>query len=238
MSEAEHNGPERRDDDLVAAEYVLGVLPAQQRSAVARRIDSEPAFARLVDAWERRLAPMADAFEPADPPASVKTALDARLFPETAGRRAGLWSSLAFWRGLAAAAVLALAVFTGLAFFGPLQPRTGDVQRFVASLAHDDTDVRYLVVYDPGSRDIGLSHVSGARPQGQDFELWAIEGDNPPVSLGVIPEGQSVHLALSEALGRAIDAGDAFAISVEPPGGSPSGAPTGPVVAVGNLRGI
>lgn len=230
----------RRDDDLVAAEYVLGVLPAEERSQASRRIDHEPAFARLVEEWEARLAPMADGFEPVLPPDKVKAALDERLFKTAhAARRPGLWENLAFWRGAAVAALLALVVVGGFALNGlGWQPAEQDKLRFVASLAHDDSDVRYLAVYDDATRDVALSHVSGERPQGRDFELWAIEGDKPPLSLGVIPSGASVHISLSGPLGDALRRGAVFAITAEPLGGSPSGAPTGPVVAAGDLRGI
>ena len=52
MTLAEDNGPERGGDDLLAAEYVLGVLPAEERQIASRRIDAETGFARLVDGWE------------------------------------------------------------------------------------------------------------------------------------------------------------------------------------------
>lgn len=241
MTVADEHGPDRRDeDDLVAAEYVLGVLATDERATAARRIETEADFARLVERWEAQLAPMADAYEPAEAPARVKTAIDASLFgagPQTS--RPGLWSSLAFWRGFAVAALMAFAAYVALTYTSlPFGAPPVAEQRFVASLAHDDTDVRYLAVYDGTKRDVSLSHVSGARPDGRDFELWAIEGDNPPVSLGIIPVGSSVHVALSQALGEAIDAGAVFAITTEPLGGSPSGAPTGPVVALGDLRDI
>ncbi|TIO39068.1 MAG: anti-sigma factor, partial [Mesorhizobium sp.] len=51
MTLAEENGPERGGDDLLAAEYVLGVLAADERQIASRRIDTEAGFARLVDAW-------------------------------------------------------------------------------------------------------------------------------------------------------------------------------------------
>jgi anti-sigma-K factor RskA len=54
----------------------------------------------------------------------------------------------------------------------------------------------------------------------------------------VIPAGSNVHLAVSADLRRKIDAGAVFAISLEPQGGSPTGQPTGPVVAAGDLRDI
>ena len=59
MSEVQdHNGlPE---DELIAAEYALGVLAGTERAAAERRIERDPTFANLVEAWEQRLAPLAD----------------------------------------------------------------------------------------------------------------------------------------------------------------------------------
>ncbi|TIP15200.1 MAG: anti-sigma factor, partial [Mesorhizobium sp.] len=56
MTLAEENGPERGGDDLLAAEYVLGVLAADERQIASRRLDTEAGFARLVDAWEAHFA--------------------------------------------------------------------------------------------------------------------------------------------------------------------------------------
>src|SRR5689334_24853246 len=84
MTLAEDTGPERGGDDLLAAEYVLGVLAADERQIASRRIDSETAFARLVDAWEVDFAPMAAAYAAVEPPASVKVAIDRRLFASSA----------------------------------------------------------------------------------------------------------------------------------------------------------
>jgi anti-sigma-K factor RskA len=237
MSEVGNMDWEHGGDDAVAAEYVLGVLPADERRAVAARIETEPDFARLVDRWEVRLAPMGNAYEEVTPPASIKQALDRRLNSASdAPRRAGLWESLAFWRGLTAAALAGVLLLAVLPYVAPPQPTQGE--RLVASLAPQESDVHYFVVYDERSRDIGLSHVTGARPDTRDFELWVIEEGQAPVSAGVIPVGSSVHLAVTEELQRRIDAGAVFAISLEPQGGSPTGQPTGPVVAAGDLRAI
>jgi len=226
-------------DDAVAAEYVLGTLGAEDRAAAARRIEEDAAFARLVDRWEVTLAPMANAYAPAEPPVAVKQALDRRLFanaatPATA--KAGLWQSLAFWRGLTVAALAALALYVALPLVSP--PPVAPAGRLVASLAPQQSDVHYFVVYDARTKDIGLSHVTGERASGQDFELWVIENNQPPQSIGVIPAGSNVHLAVSRDLQQKIASGAVFAISLEPKGGSPTGAPTGPVVAAGDLRDI
>ncbi|WP_256752561.1 anti-sigma factor domain-containing protein [Mesorhizobium sp. Mes31] len=240
MTLAEDNGPERGGDDLLAAEYVLGVLSAEERQIVSRRIDADTDFARLVDGWEVRLSPLAAAYPDIEPPASVKIALDRRLFASTttapAEARAGLWSSLAFWRGLAAAAVAALAIYIAVPYLNPpvVQPQA----RLVASLAADGSDVKYLAIYDAAHHEVGLSHVSGERATGKDFELWMIEGKNPPVSMGVIPVGSTAHIVVSPAAQQKLAQGAVLAVSLEPAGGSPTGQPTGPVVAAGDLKSI
>ncbi|AZO17493.1 MULTISPECIES: anti-sigma factor [unclassified Mesorhizobium] len=238
MTLAEDNGPERGGDDLLAAEYVLGVLSAEERQSASRRIDTETAFARLVDAWEVHFAPMVAAYAAVEPPASVKVAIDRRLFASSAsGAPSGsLWMSLAFWRGLAVAAIAALAVYVALPYVNP--PAQPPGTRLVASLAADNSNVKYLAVYDAARHEVGLSLVSGERGAGKDFELWMIEGKNAPVSMGVIPAGQTARMAVTPAVQQKLAQGAVLAVSLEPSGGSPTGQPTGPVVAAGDLKGI
>ncbi|MDX8456209.1 anti-sigma factor [Mesorhizobium sp. VK9D] len=240
MTLAEDNGPERGGDDLLAAEYVLGVLAADERQIASRRIDTETAFARLVDTWEVHFAPMAAAYAAVEPPASVKVAIDRRLFASSASTSAapgsGLWASLIFWRGLAAAAIAALAVYVALPYVNPPVPQPET--RLVASLAADNSNVKYLAVYDATRHEVGLSLVSGDRGAGKDFELWMIEGKNAPVAMGVIPAGQTARMAVTPAVQQKLAQGAVLAVSLEPTGGSPTGQPTGPVVAAGDLKGI
>ncbi len=238
MTLAQDNGPDSGSDDLLAAEYVLGALPADERQAAARRIEAEPGFARLVDAWEVRLAPLASAYAETEPPAAVKSAIDRRLFAlgSADAVRPGLWSSLAFWRALTAAAIAALAIYVAVPYVNT--PVDRPQVRLVASLAADNSDVKYLAVYDATHHEVGLSHVAGERASGRDFELWMIEGQQPPVSMGVIPVGSTVHIELAPELQRKLSSGAVLAISLEPSGGSPTGQPTGPVVAAGNLKNI
>jgi anti-sigma-K factor RskA len=243
MSPVDDNDPERGSDDLIAAEYVLGVLPAHERQAASLRIETDREFARLVDAWEVRLAPLGSAYPEVAAPEGAKAMIDRRLFSSPAASTAdaarvgaGLWSSLAFWRGLAAAAVAALAITVAVPYVNP--PAGQPDVRLVASLAADSSDVKYLAVYDAAHNEVGLSHVAGERETGKDFQLWMIEGKNAPVSMGVIPSGQTVHIELTPAVQRKLAQGAVLAISLEPAGGSPTGQPTGPVVATGDLKSI
>jgi anti-sigma-K factor RskA len=70
------------------------------------------------------------------------------------------------------------------------------------------------------------------------LELWLIEGDAAPVSLGVLPEAPQARVPLDRALAARIAAGALLAISDEPEGGSPTGAPTGAVLAAGPVQEI
>ncbi|MGI6850653.1 anti-sigma factor [Mesorhizobium sp. 1B3] len=245
MTLTDEHGPEPSGDDILAAEYVLGVLSSEERRVVAARIDSEPDFAHLVDSWEAHLGPLASAYTSVEPPAGAKAAIDRRLFGPSAaagpdadeaaiGRR--IWSSLAFWRGLAAVALAALVLYVAIPAFTP--PTEPPAPRLVASLSAEGSDVRYLAVYDEVRGEVSLSHVSGQRAQDRDFELWMIEGSNAPVSLGVIPAGATAHLTVGGATRARLAAGAILAVSLEPSGGSPTGQPTGPVVAAGDLKSI
>ncbi|MER9582763.1 anti-sigma factor [Mesorhizobium sp. M0276] len=241
MTLAEDTGPERGGDDLLAAEFVLGVLAADERRIASRRIEAETDFARLVDGWEVNFSPLAAAYQDIEPPASVKPAIDRRLFASAGAvtvpaQPRGLWSSLAFWRGLAAAAVAALAIYIAVPILHP--PVEQPQARLVASLAAEGSDVKYLAVYDAAHHEVGLSHVSGERAAGKDFELWMIEGKNPPVSMGVIPAGATARIIVSPAARQKLAQGAVLAVSLEPSGGSPTGQPTGPVVAAGDLKSI
>ncbi|MDN5927695.1 MAG: anti-sigma factor [Hyphomicrobiales bacterium] len=236
-------GPMDGSDDLIAAEYVVGALSAEERRQAALRIDRDPGFARLVEAWEARLSPLADDYPEVEPPAAAKQVIDRMLFAEggavmPGGAPAGLWQSLAFWRGLAAAALALLVVAVAAPLLAPrsISPEGGT--QFVASIAPKDSDVGYLAYYDPAVRSLSLAHVSGEREQGHAFELWAIEGQAKPVSLGVIPAGKTIRVRISPEIGKLLANGGTLAISLEAPGGSTTGQPTGPVVAVGGLNQI
>src|SRR5690606_26263636 len=102
----------------------------------------------------------------------------------------------------------------------------------------DGSDVKYLAVYDAAQHTIDLSHVAGERAADKDFELWMIEGKNPPVSMGVIPAGSVAHVSVPPAAREKLAQGAVLAVSLEPAGGSPTGQPTGPVVAAGDLKNI
>jgi len=63
--------------NLVAAEYVLGVLGAEERREVERRLAQDPALATEVAFWEERLGGLADAVAPVAPPPHTWSRIEA-----------------------------------------------------------------------------------------------------------------------------------------------------------------
>jgi anti-sigma-K factor RskA len=69
----------------------------------------------------------------------------------------------------------------------------------------------------------------------RSMELWLIPEGGKPASLGLIAAGQPVQLNVPPNLLPLVGSGATLAVSLEPPGGSPTGQPTGEVIAHGNL---
>jgi anti-sigma-K factor RskA len=166
-----------------------------------------------------------------DPPASRPTAPANRDAPPAA--RARLWDSVALWRNLAfgAGALAILALVAAALLTVPLAARGPAPRPAVAVLVDDTRQASWLALVNPAGTRLELRALTTqAPPPGRAFELWLIaRADEPPRSLGLVPPGGRAV----EQLPVLLRPGAMLAISVEPAGGSPSGAPTGPLVLSG-----
>lgn len=226
------NDKVEKDDELLAAEYVLGVLSHEERTAFAARIDQEPSLKARVRFWNERLATFAGDVEPVAPPSTVFAGVEGRLFA-TEAPKTGWWSSLQLWRSLAIASLAALIV-AGIYLVNAPIGQKQDGQTFVAQISGETGVVQLVAFIDADEGRLKLNRTQGTPAQGRDFELWLIEGGNNPVSLGVLPEDQVTTLAVPDALIARLS-GAILAISDEPLGGSPTGQPTGVVLATGEV---
>lgn len=212
------------EDDVLAAELALGLLEGEDRRAAEALARSDPAFAAEVAFWSERLAMLAEEIEPVAPSRGAKPALEKRLFgaPERAG--SGLWKALAGFGAIAAAS------FAFLAFV----PETvAPPALFVSDIVSTDASLNVLAVIDATAHNVRITRTAGTAREGRVLELWGIPADGaPPVSFGVLPEAEVAVFEVPDALlGKAV--GLTLAISDEPEGGSPTGAPTGEVLATG-----
>jgi anti-sigma-K factor RskA len=233
MSDADTQSEMPQGDDLIAAEYVLGLLPLSERAILAARIEHDRDFARLAQAWEERLHPLSDEYEQQDLPKTVKEALDRRLFGPASQSQAAhsWWSSLALWRAATAITALALMLTFALPMLTPPQPR----QRLVAQLTTQSGEVSYLAIYDADTSSVSLAHLKGTPAPEHVFELWVAQGAEAPISLGVLPNDKQLVVPIDPQISALMTNAAHMAISLEPTGGSPTGQPTGPIQAVGDL---
>jgi anti-sigma-K factor RskA len=227
-------------------DVALGALGRDDRRAAELRQRSDPAFRALVEDWASRLSPLNDATPPAAPPAGVWQRIAEEIAPpavaaaRAAPARSGWWHNLLLWRGLAfagtAAAVIALAQIGAPP--APVPVPGAPPQMLVAALAGADGTPLLSAAYDPIRGAVVLTPATQRDDAGKSAELWVIEGKNPPRSLGVIDIKDANAHAISSQRLAGLQSGATLAISIEPYGGSPTGLPTGPVVATGTLRAV
>ena len=235
------------DREGLAAEYVLGTLDDAERAQAQALLGRDASFAALVQAWERRIAVLHELVEPVEPPAHVWPRIAARLGGAT--RSAGaevidLRRRLRRWRTVSAmtgALAACLALFVAAREFAPgwlpplLQPAAPE-GRYVALLQRDQASPGFILTVDLKTRSFTARPVGAQRPPARAYELWLVHDRFPqPRSLGVIGDGEFTTRAALTAYDREIINTATYAVSVEPPGGSPTGIVTGPVVFVGKL---
>lgn len=236
--------------DALAAQYVAGTLRGPARRRFETLLPSHPALQRAVRDWQARLMPMTAVIVEEQPPERVWQGIEKRLWPagpqalpsaQAAGKASALpwWQRLAVWRAFSGVALAALVGSLVLLANPPAPPApivvvlqgtgadAGVAGTFVASFTADGR----AVVTRP------IQAVSLAEQR--VLELWSVppEGQGAPKSLGLIsPSGVTVLQRERLPRGLLTRGTDLLAVSVEPPGGSPTGAPTGPVVFAGKLR--
>ena len=224
-----YENPELRD--RLAAEYVLGTMPRLARRRFERLIAEDPMLDRVVAEWVERLAPIDQAMAEVTPPARVWQAIERHLLigREAAAEAKGWFASLVLWRGATIAAGIAVAAL----FFYIAALPAPQAPTVVAVLSDDSGEPRWIALGGPRRAEISIDAI---RPFPDDpahsFELWGI-ANGPARPLGLLQRRPGQRLILEAAL--LPPPGGVLAVSVEPPNGSPSGLPTGPVLYKGKI---
>ncbi len=220
---------DRRDDDTLAGEYALGLLEGDERAAFEARLKDEADLRRRVRDWSERLSRLSGDVAPVAPPDRIKEAIETRLFGDGAEGKRRSWARrwLLLLGGLGAAAAM-----IGILIFGGILSET---DQLVAEIAAPDRSVIVDIQISPAreGKEIIAEITSGGPRPDRALELWLIaDGAEQPVSLGLLARADVVRLPLSAAQLRLLP-GATLAISDEPPGGSPTGLPTGDVLGTG-----
>jgi anti-sigma-K factor RskA len=231
--------PDRRERlERLAAEFALGTSPPRVRRRLSYIAQRDRVVADALNAWERRLAILAETVPGVTPPPRVWARIAARLgIDANAGTREPeprWWERLSVWRALAAIGFVATVALGVLQLSQAPAPATAPI---VVVLAGSDAKPALIATAYRGDRFLTLKSVAGATPSaGRVFELWALPQSGAPQSLGVIPAGGIVHMPLAAPADESLSNIPALAVSVEPAGGSPTGQPTGPVLYSGAIE--
>ena len=232
---------------MQAGEYVLGTLPADERAAVERALAVDDDLRAAVRAWEERLGPMAARLPETAPPAHVWTALERALGPAPGERAPGeivpfadrsaldaLRRSRAIWRGVAATAAslaAALALFIAVDRSTPADGR----DQYVAVVNRGGDLPALIVRVDTAEGVVRVRPLAAETPPGRSLELWYIGADRQARSLGTLDDPNRAITLPAVAQRAGPVEGATLAVTVEPPGGSPTGTATGPIVYSGRL---
>jgi len=228
--------------------FVLGALNGEEMREVRREAARDPTMARAIEAWERRLAPLAALAPEVSPPEALWAQLDARVArlsgqeptvekvyspPQhraRSRRRTGATVSrgaLTLWR---ATAVASMAVAAGLA--GVLILRAPDHPRVSMILPSAPGVGGWMIQLHSNGQIEANAQGALSHTLDQDFELWALpEGSKRPLPLGLLQQNNRTVLNAGNVPRGKFQ----LLVSLEPKGGSPSGLPTGPVMFAGNV---
>src|SRR5262245_52092261 len=242
MSETDHSDTIEGGDPIVAGEYVLGVLDASERSAVAQRIEREPAFAREVAFWEERLGGFADEVKSVTPPDTAWSRIEAAIAAAPAARPAftlgTLWQNLFFWRiiGLGSSG-LATACLIALAYLGTVA--APERTPLLATLGQQGGQPGFVAAIGSGG-SLVIVPASLLTANQKSMELWLIPtgAQARPRSLGLTAPSQPVRRTVPPNLVPFVTPHASLAVALEEPGGSRTGAPSNDIIAVGKLTNL
>jgi anti-sigma-K factor RskA len=193
------------DDDFAAAEYALGTLDPSERATLAARRLREPELDEAIRGWEARLAPLAEAAPELEPPRDRAVAIAASI----------------------------IAAMLAIGFLAREATRQAAPREYVAILQKDAASPAFAVTVNLDKQELTVRPVAARAPPGKSYELWIIDAKLGARSLGVV--GDTPRGASLSAYDPAVVADATYAVTVEPPGGSPTGQPSGAPVFVGKL---
>ncbi|SMQ62527.1 Anti-sigma-K factor RskA [Altererythrobacter xiamenensis] len=238
--------PDMPADDLMAAEYALGLLEGEELLTARGRLAREPDFADAVARWEDRLAPMLDEIAGMEPGPElwqrIKSAIDRSGGEAPSAEIIALRGKVKRYQwatGIATAAAAVALAFVALPQ-GP-QPGPGELTpapqnqapMMAANFPIEGTPLRLDLTYMPDKESVLVTAI-GLTPDGvHDHEIWLVPDEGDLISLGVVTPGEVRAHSVPTEVAEKIHSGSRLLLTREPLGGKPEGEAAGPVVSEG-----
>ena len=216
----------KRLRELLAGEYVLGVLSGAARRRFERlMIDSRELRAEVL-AWEQRFAAWTLRLEPVEPPRRLWWRLMSEVRKDARPRGAAYRNT--FWRAWAVAATVVIAVMVvGERVLPPSEQKPSAI-----AMVNDSAgQTWWMISVHPEMKRIDMKAVMPSpAPAGHSYELWMLHDSGNPEPMGILNSDGTASESVSAELLARLDSVKTLAVSLEPAGGSPTGLPTGPVL--------
>ncbi len=229
------------DIDGLAAEYVLGTLTREERQSVAERRAADKALDRAIDAWERRLAPMVETVSPLAPSSNLYNKIRAQIglsqhVVSLKAREQLLTRRAARWRNAFVGATAVAASLVGVLGYREMVDRK-EATQYVAVLDSGNDMPAFLLTVDTKTNMAVITAVNPPAQSDKTYQVWMVSDKMPkPKSLGLVNKpGEMQMMPMESRSEMDLLMNASFAVSVEPMGGSPTGAPSGPVMFTGKL---
>ena len=243
-------GPEERT--ALAGEYVLGLIEGADLTAFDQQLETDPDLAAAVERWRVHFAAIDATAAPIEPPAALWSRIETELATlaqqaapasvsnaasaqasrpaaAAASRLSDWWNSLFVWRGAALAGALAIIVLAAGLLNALDRARR---QPVMVAVLMTEASVAAAVVNTFADGRVEMVPLQAIHvPEGKALEIWTLwDRAVGPRSVGLIERARSTHLRLDQLpLGK----DQLFEITLEPATGSPTGRPTGPIIAKG-----
>lgn len=228
---------DRKDTADIADEYVLGLLDPAQAAEIEDAMERDPELRAAIAASRDRFLPLDTSIEPQPVTDNLWKRIEASLpaqdnRPVTSGGQAANDNGSRRWKmtaltSLAASLLLAVGLVYSLTrtveplVVAVLVNEAGEVQAVVEDFGNDEASVRLLADF--------------AVPRDKTIQVWTLPSrDVGPVSLGLLEGVRSARLNGPTLPKPRND--QLYEITLEQAGGSPTGRPTGPILAKGFAR--
>lgn len=231
---------------VLAGELALGLLEGGKLENALARLATDAELRRELADWNGRFGALFDEVEPALPPPSAWERIERAIrAPAGASNVIPLRRRIGFWQACTGAAS---AIAASLALILLLQPNTianppvveqpaqPQSPSMVAMMTTDSKHPALMASWNPQTQMLEVE-ASAPMPvsKGRSHQLWIIPADGTPRSMGVMPESGPMTAHVSTDMADKFAEGAILAVSDEPAGGSPTDAPTGPMIASGRL---
>jgi anti-sigma-K factor RskA len=227
----------REIHEIEAGEYVLGLMEDAERARFETRLEAEADLRTALREVRGRLHELDETAPVVKAPESLWAAIETRLDPNDAKvvpmrgrskiRDSGAWD---FWSGFAAAAIVALVAIGGLwTRVTPTEPR------LIVVLLDAQSQPGAIVEAFSGDQVRVVPLARFDVPEGKVLEVWTLPGAaTGPVSLGLLEGARATTLSGLDLPPPAPE--QLYEITLVQAGGSPTGKPTGPIIAKGFAR--